>query len=388
MIALLGKLFIKNHKDYSDRAVRKKYGFLTGFVGILLNILICAGKITVGVISSAVSVVADGINNLSDAASSVVTVVGFKIADKPVDKEHPYGHGRVEYVAAMLVSLIIMVIGVELAISAIKKIVAPQAVNITYVTLVILGVSVAVKLYMFLYNYVWSKKLDSSVLKATALDSIADAVSTFVVFICAFVSMYWSLPVLDGCAGIAVAVFIIFTGLKSFGGIFTELVGKPPKKEFVENIEKAVSGSPMVLGVHDVIVHDYGPGRVMVSLHVEVPADTDLLTSHDCVDEIENKLEKEFRCYATIHVDPVVRDPESMKLRKMFLKRIKECFPSYSIHDFRISGDKENPTVSFDVLAPFIDKSTEEEIKDEVMEKIKDVAPSYTVLIRIDRPFN
>ena len=388
MIGLLAKLFIKNHKDFSDRAVRKKYGFLTGFVGIFFNVLICVGKIIVGILSSAVSVIADGINNLSDAASSVITVVGFKIADKPVDKEHPYGHGRVEYVAAMLVSLVIMVIGIELAISAVKKIIDPQAVDISYVTLIILGVSVAVKLYMFSYNYIWGKKLESSVLKATAYDSIADAVSTFVVFACAFVSMYWSLPILDGCAGLAVAAFIVFTGLKSFGEIFTELVGKPPKKEFVDSIERSVSNYPMVLGVHDVIVHDYGPGRVMVSLHVEIPANTDLLTSHDCVDEIENKLEKEFRCHATIHVDPVVEDPETNELRKAYLKKIKEFFPSYSIHDFRINYEKDNPAVTFDVLAPFIDKSTEEEIRSEVLAVIKDVAPSYDVLIKIDRPFN
>ena len=388
MIGLLAKIFIKDYKNRSDSAVRKKYGFLTGFVGILLNVLICAGKIIVGVLSSSVSVIADGINNLSDAGSSVITVVGFKIADKPVDKEHPYGHGRVEYIAAFLVSLIIVIVGVELAISSVKKIINPQEVNITYVTLIILAVSVLVKLYMFLYNYYWSKKLDSTVLKATAYDSIGDAVSTLVVLVCAVVSLFCSLPILDGCAGIAVALFIVFTGLKSFGEIFTDLLGKPPKKEFVEKIENFVSQSEKIVGVHDVIVHDYGPGRIMVSLHAEVPAETDLLAAHDCIDKIENELEKEFRCFATIHIDPVISDPETNKLRKKVIKKVKEVSEYYSIHDFRINNEEENGVVSFDVLAPFVGKTTEEEIKNEIYEKVKDIFPGKEIFIRVDRPFS
>ncbi len=387
MIGLLARLFIKNHNNYSDPAVRRKYGFLTGFVGIIFNVIICMGKIVVGILSSSVSVIADGVNNLSDAGSSVITVVGFKIASKPVDEKHPYGHGRMEYVAALLVSLLIVVVGAELAISSIKKIIQPQNVFVTEATLVILSVSVLIKLYMFIYNYLWGKKLSSSVLKTTAYDSIGDAVSTFVVLVCAIVSYFISIPVLDGCAGAAVALFIIITGGRSVWDIISELLGKPPQKDFLEAIESFIKNFDYVMGVHDIIVHDYGQGKKMVSLHVEISAETDLLTAHDYIDEIENKMEKEFGCQVIIHADPVLQDPESNNLRKEVLKIVKGISYDLSIHDFQVHTDGDKKAISFDVLAPFAVKETEEELNYLIVEKLHNLLPNYEINIHVDRPF-
>ncbi len=388
MIGFLAKIFIKDHNKFTDNAVRKKYGFLTGFTGIFLNVLLCALKIFFGALSMSVSVIADGINNLSDAGSSLITVIGFKISSKPVDKKHPYGHGRMEYVAALLVSTLIIVVGVELVISSVKKIISPEDVVFSIGTLIVLAVSVLVKAYMFVYNFVWGKKLNSAVLRATAFDSIGDAVSTLVVLICALISYLYPSVVLDSYAGIAVACFIITAGVRTFWEIVSDLLGRPPKKDFVESIEKTVLSNKIVTGVHDVIVHDYGPGKKMVSLHAEVPAETDFFYAHECIDSIEKRLEDKFSCLVTIHLDPISNDKETDKLRKEIIRIIHSSFPDFSLHDFRVgTADDDKKTISFDVLAPFGGKETEEEIKEELVKKIKDVYPEYDVILRVDRPF-
>ena len=389
MMKLLAKLFIKDSDHYSDNAVREKYGFLTGFVGIILNVLICSAKIIIGVLTMSISVIADGINNLSDAGSSVITVLSFKLSNKPVDKKHPFGHGRVEYVAAMLVSVIIIVVGVELIISSVKSILSPEKAAITTATFIVLAVSVAIKIYMFLYNYLWSKKLDSAVMKATAYDSIGDAVSTTIVLVCAVIGKYSSV-ILDGFAGIAVALFISATGVRSFLEIMNDLLGKPPKKEFVDEVEKFVLQHDIVCGVHDVVVHDYGPGRVMLSLHAEVPAETDILAAHDAIDAIEHGLSDAFKCHATIHMDPVMSDPESRRLRSETLAEIRNISSDITMHDFRVSESKDDPrkkSIAFDIVVPYELKMTEREVEEILYNVLTEKEPTYSVSIQVDRPF-
>lgn len=389
MIKFIAKLFIKDSDNYSDNAVREKYGFLTGIIGIILNVIICTAKIVVGALTASISVVADGINNLSDAGSSVITVFSFKLSNKPVDKKHPFGHGRLEYVAAMLVSIIIVVVGAELMITSVKSIFSPENVLITTATFIVLSISVAIKFYMFLYNFSWSKKLDSAVMKATAYDSIADAVSTTIVLLCAVIGKFSSFSP-DGYAGAVVALFICFTGVRSFMEIINDLLGKPPKKEFVDEVEKFVSDHDIVCGVHDIVVHDYGPGRVMLSLHVEVPAETDILAAHDAIDTIEHGLCEKFRCHATIHMDPVMSDPESRRLRSETLAEIRKISSDITMHDFRVFEAKPETgkkTIAFDIVLPYELKMPEKEVEDFLRERLAETEPEYAVSIQIDRPF-
>ncbi len=388
MIELLSRWFVKDRKNYSDNIVREKYAFLTGTVGIVLNLLICVGKILAGVLSGAISVIADGVNNLSDAGSSVITILGFKIANKPIDKKHPFGHGRMEYIAAMVVSVIIVVVGGELIISSVEKIITPESVSISLLTIIILAVSVGVKLYMFAYNYVWGKKLNAAAMKATAYDSISDAVSTSVVLICSVITYFYPQVVLDSYAGCLVAIFIIFTGGKSFIEILGDLLGKVPEKEFVDDIEKFVLQDTIVCGIHDLVVHDYGPGRIMLSLHAEVPAEMDIMEVHDHIDNIEQGLSKQFKCHATIHMDPVFRSDDKVEgLRKMVVSIAKEINEHFTVHDFRMNSGSTHTNLIFDVVAPYECKLNEEQIKEEIEKKVKEIDGSYNTVIQIDRPY-
>ena len=387
MIGLLAKLFIKNNKDYSDNAVREKYGFLTGFVGIFLNLLISAGKIVVGVLSSSVAVLADGINNLTDAGSSVVTIFSFKIANKPVDKEHPFGHGRMEYVAAMIVSVIIVVVGAEVFINSLQKIITPQEVSFSVVTIIILALSVSVKLYMFAYNFYWSKKINSAVMKATAYDSISDAVSTAVVLICSCISFCCPSVSLDGYAGIVVALFIVTTGFRSFAEIISDLLGKPPKKEFAEDVKKYVLQNEIIRDIHDLVVHDYGPGRTMLSLHVEVPADMSVGEAHEQIDKIELGLSEKFNCHALIHMDPACQSgAENERLYKKITAEMSALYSGLSVHDFRVNNTERGKEIFFDAVVPYEVDKKEDQIKKELTELVEKIDPTSRVFIKIDRP--
>lgn len=319
MTNLLIKLFVKDSKNTSDPAVRKRYGYLGAFTGIVLNILLFLGKLIAGILSGGISVIADAFNNLSDAGSSIMTFVGFKMAGMPADSEHPYGHGRMEYVSGIIISFIIMMMGFELGKSSVEKIFSPEKSEFSILAVSVLGASLLVKLWMALFNTKLGRKIDSATMKAAAADSLSDCISTSVVIICMFIQLFSGFE-LDSYAGIIVALFILYTGFNTFKESLTPLLGAKPKKELVEEIENTVMNYDGIVGVHDLMVHDYGVGRMVISLHAEISSKTDIMLAHELIDLIEDDLREKYRCSVTIHMDPVVVDDQKAdEVKRWFL---------------------------------------------------------------------
>ena len=387
MIKLLAKIFIKDSQNTADSKVRVAYGYLCGAVGIALNILLFAGKIIAGTISGSVAVTADAFNNLSDAGSSIISLIGFRLASQKPDPHHPFGHGRFEYIASLIISIIIVLMGFELGKSSFEKIVAPQAVEYSAVTFAVLGVSVLVKLYMFFYNNSVGKKIDSATMRATAMDSISDAVSTGAVLISAVIAMFTNLA-LDGWMGLVVAVFIMVTGFKSAKETIDSLLGTPPSPEFVKQIEDMALQYDDIIGVHDMIVHNYGPGRTFVSLHAEVPSDGDIVTIHDTVDNAEREIAKELGCLVTIHMDPVdVHDEHTAQLRENVSEIIKQINPDITFHDFRVVSGPTHTNLIFDIVSPMDCGLSDQELADTIADKIHQCNESYFAVINVDKDF-
>lgn len=353
MTNLLIKLFVKDSKNTSDPAVRKRYGYLGAFTGIVLNILLFLGKLIAGILSGGISVIADAFNNLSDAGSSIMTFVGFKMAGMPADSEHPYGHGRMEYVSGIIISFIIMMMGFELGKSSVEKIFSPEKAEFSILAVSVLGASLLVKLWMALFNTKLGRKIDSATMKAAAADSLSDCISTSVVIICMFIQLFSGFE-LDSYAGIIVALFILYTGFNTFKESLTPLLGTKPKKELVEEIENTVMNYDGIVGVHDLMVHDYGVGRMVISLHAEISSKTDIMLAHELIDLIEDDLREKYRCSVTIHMDPVVVDDKKAdEVKKVVLDIIKNIDSSLTIHDFRITDGVSRINVIFDLVTPF-----------------------------------
>lgn len=387
MIKLLAKIFIKDSQNTADSKVRVAYGYLCGAVGIALNILLFAGKIIAGTISGSVAVTADAFNNLSDAGSSIISLIGFRLASQKPDPHHPFGHGRFEYIASLIISIIIVLMGFELGKSSFEKIVAPQAVEYSAVTFAVLGVSVLVKLYMFFYNNSVGKKIDSATMRATAMDSISDAVSTGAVLISAVIAMFTNLA-LDGWMGLVVAAFIMVTGFKSAKETIDSLLGTPPSPEFVKQIEDMALKYDDIIGVHDMIVHNYGPGRTFVSLHAEVPSDGDIVAIHDTVDNAEREIAKELGCLVTIHMDPVdVHDEHTAQLREKVSEIIKQINPDITFHDFRVVSGPTHTNLIFDIVSPMDCGLSDQELADTIADKIHQCNESYFAVINVDKDF-
>ena len=387
MIKLLAKIFIKDSQNTADSKVRVAYGYLCGAVGIALNILLFAGKIIAGTISGSVAVTADAFNNLSDAGSSIISLIGFRLASQKPDPHHPFGHGRFEYIASLIISIIIVLMGFELGKSSFEKIVAPQAVEYSAVTFAVLGVSVLVKLYMFFYNNSVGKKIDSATMRATAMDSISDAVSTGAVLISAVIAMFTNLA-LDGWMGLVVAAFIMVTGFKSAKETIDSLLGTPPSPEFVKQIEDMALQYNDIIGVHDMIVHNYGPGRTFVSLHAEVPSDGDIVAIHDTVDNAEREIAKELGCLVTIHMDPVdVHDEHTAQLREKVSEIIKQINPDITFHDFRVVSGPTHTNLIFDIVSPMDCGLSDQELADTIADKIHQCNESYFAVINVDKDF-
>ena len=387
MIKLLAKIFIKDSQNTADSKVRVAYGYLCGAVGIALNLLLFAGKIIAGTISGSVAVTADAFNNLSDAGSSIISLIGFRLASQKPDPHHPFGHGRFEYIASLIISIIIVLMGFELGKSSFEKIVAPQAVEYSAVTFAVLGVSVLVKLYMFFYNNSVGKKIDSATMRATAMDSISDAVSTGAVLISAVIAMFTNLA-LDGWMGLVVAAFIMVTGFKSAKETIDSLLGTPPSPEFVKQIEDMALQYDDIIGVHDMIVHNYGPGRTFVSLHAEVPSDGDIVAIHDTVDNAEREIAKELGCLVTIHMDPVdVHDEHTAQLREKVSEIIKQINPDITFHDFRVVSGPTHTNLIFDIVSPMDCGLSDQELADTIADKIHQCNESYFAVINVDKDF-
>lgn len=385
MIKLLSKIFIKNEGSGED--IRGKYGMICSGAGIALNILLFIIKFTAGSLSGAISVTADAFNNLSDSGSSLITMFGFRLAAKKPDPGHPFGHGRIEYLSGIAVSILIVLMGFQLFTDSVDKIKNPAVPETGALVFGILGISILVKFYMFLYNRKYGKICNSAAMKATATDCLSDMVSTAVVFVSMIVTHFTSVNI-DAYCGLAVSVFILFAGLKSAYETIGPLLGQPPEKEFVEEIEKIVLAGKDILGVHDLIVHDYGPGRCMISLHAEVPASGNLLDIHDEIDNLEKELGDKLGCTAVIHMDPIQTDNENVKMLKAMAENAcREIYEGMKLHDFRIVEGNSHTNLIFDVVVPHSIKMTDSEIKAEIDKRIKETDSKLFTVVTVDKDF-
>lgn len=388
MVNFLIRRLIPHSDQTGDPAVREAYGTLAGCVGICLNVLLFVGKFVAGSIVGSIAVTADAFNNLSDAGSSLITLFGFRLAGKRPHSDHPFGHGRIEYVAGLIVSLLIILMGVTLARESLDKMLHPQDVTFSLLSAGILAASILVKLYMFSYNRALSKKLNSSTLKATATDSLSDAFATLAVLISMIISHLTGLRI-DGYAGILVALMILWGGFGAARDTISPLLGTAPDPEFVKKIQSIVRSCPVVTGMHDLVIHDYGAGRRMISLHAEVPANGDILATHDAIDLVERRLHDELNCHAVIHMDPVETDNAAVNaVRQRVLEALHAQMDSaVSIHDFRMVTGPTHTNLIFDLLLPMDSPLTEEAAKKQAEAIVSALDPHYNAILTIDKGY-
>lgn len=387
MITLLARLFIRDRDKVADAGVRRAYGMLCSLTGIGLNVLLFLGKYLAGRLSGSIAMTADAFNNLSDAGSSVITLLGFRMAAKKPDPGHPFGHGRIEYLSGVAVSLIIIVVGVQLGLESIDKIISPEPVDAGLVPMLVLVASICVKGYMFAYNRGIGRKINSPGMSATALDSLSDCIATGVVLISMLLARFADVNI-DGWGGAAVAVFIIFSGFKAAKETLSPLLGNPPDPQLVRDITDIVMSHPEVLNVHDLIVHDYGPGRLMISLHAEVPGDGDIYALHDAIDTAEYELQQKLGCSAVIHMDPVSPDgTKTAHMREELAEAAKAIDPRLTIHDFRIVDGPTHTNVIFDAVLPNDSSVTEDDAKAQLETIVHSLWQNSHPKVHIDRPF-
>lgn len=387
MITLLAKLFVKESEDKAK--TRQAYGMLCGLVGILLNICLFIGKFLAGTISNSIAITADAVNNLSDAGSSLVTLLGFKLAGQKPDTEHPFGHGRIEYVSGLVVAAAILLMAYELIRDSIEKIIHPEETEFSLLIVLILVASILVKMYMSFYNNSIGKKIDSAAMRATATDSLSDTCATTVVLIATIVEHYTGFAI-DGYCGVLVALFIFYAGFSAAKDTLDPLLGQKPDHDLVKQIEEIVMSHDDVCGIHDLIVHDYGPGRQIISLHAEVPAEGDIMGIHDLIDNIETELREKLGCEATIHMDPIVTSDEHIKeVKKHVISVIEEIDSNLTIHDFRMVVGPTHTNLIFDVVSPFKFRLSDDELRLEIQKRIQEkLGAEYFVVIKIDKPIS
>lgn len=386
MTNLLIKLFIKD-KNVKDNKVRTKYGTLSSVTGIIVNFILSIVKVVIGIIANSMSIISDGLNNITDAGSSVITMIGFKLSQKKVDEDHPWGHGRMEYISAFIVDFLIILVGVELFKSSIEKIINPVMPDIETVTLVILVIAILTKLWLFFFYNKIAKIINSEAIKGNAYDSISDVISTFVVLLSAIIAKFAGISI-DGYVSILVSIFILFTGFKALKETADILLGSKPDQELVKGIEEFAKKYDMIVGIHDMMIHDYGPGRKIVSFHAEVPSNSDICMAHDIIDQMEQDIYDEFNCITTIHMDPIVVDNEEIIEMKGFTEKIvKEINPNYSIHDFRMTDGGERINLIFDLVVPRDEIVDSEKLKSEVRQKIHSKNKRYYAVPKIEHSY-
>lgn len=385
MISLLVKLFYGEMDMSDEKAVRRAYGTACSGAGIGFNVLLFAGKLIAGMLSGSVAIVSDAFNNLSDAGSSIISLVGFKLSNKKSDPQHPFGHGRLEYISGLCVSFLIILMGVELGKASIEKIIEPAQVKFSLLTAAILAASILVKLYMALYNSRIGKRLNAVTMKAMAKDSLSDAVATSVVLMSMIVAKLADIAI-DGYCGVVVAAFILFTGITAARDTISPLLGQKPDSEFIEEVMRIVNAHKEIIGTHDLVVHDYGPGRLMITLHAEVDASMDILVAHDAVDNIENELREKLGCSAVVHMDPIVTDDVETNATREEIKRVVSNIDSrMTIHDFRMVPGPTHTNVIFDVAVPFDIDMDDDELRKILGARIRDVDSKLNAVIEIDK---
>ena len=387
MTDLLIKLFIKENKKQDDPKVRGEYATLASGTGITVNIFLSVVKLIVGLIANSISIVSDALNNITDIGSSLVTMIGFKLSQKSSDKDHPWGHGRMEYITGFIVDMLIILVGFELFKSSIDKIIHPELPNINTITIILLVVAIFAKLWLFLFYKKIAKIIDSAALKGAAYDSISDTISTTAVLASAIVARFAGVSI-DGFVSLLVSIFILITGFKATKEMIDMLIGTAPDKEFVKDIYKFVERYKEIVGIHDIMVHDYGPGRKIVSFHAEVPADSNICEVHDIIDGIEQDMFKKFGCITTIHMDPIVVDDEEINNMKKTVERVvKGINENFSIHDFRMTNGGKRVNVIFDLVVPFDEKVDFKELEKEVKTKIHNLDNKYYAVINIENSY-
>lgn len=375
-------------KNLQGEAKREKLGILSGFVGIVCNIILCAVKFLVGSLTGSVSITADAVNNLSDAGSSIVTIAGTKLANKPVDREHPFGHGRLEYISALIVSFFIFLMGFELAKSSVEKIINPQDVKFNIWYIVVLVIAISVKLFMAYYNNILYKKTDNINLKAVMQDSLNDCIATGATIIALLIAYFTPFKRADGIIGLVVAIIIFLAGVDIVKDILGKLLGQPPSEELVKNIEKIMMSEEQIIGVHDLIVHDYGPGRIIASAHAEVPSTADIVEIHDIIDNIERKIEKELKIVICIHMDPIVVDDEEVDKYKALTKDIiMQINDNYTFHDFKMVKGPTHTNLIFDLVVPYENDKTSSQILKELDRKFKEKDETISLVVTVEHSY-
>ena len=387
MTNFLIKLFIKDKDNIQDRNVREKYGMLSSITGVIVNILLSVFKLIIGALAGSMSIISDALNNISDAGSSIVTMIGFKMSQKKVDSDHPWGHGRMEYISAFFVDILIILVGFELLQSSVEKIINPELPNINNVTIILLVVAILVKLWLFVFYKKIAKTISSAAIKGNAYDSISDSISTFAVLVSALVAKFMGVSI-DGYVSLLVSVFILITGFKALKEIIDILLGMKPDPEFVSDIEKFAVKYDTIEGIHDIMVHDYGPGRKIVSFHAEVPANSDICRAHDIIDQMEQDIFEEFGCITTIHMDPIVVDNEEInKMRKETEEIVKGINEKFSIHDFRMTDGGERVNLIFDLVIPTDEKVNVEETVTKIQSEIHNKNKKYYAVIKAEHSY-
>ncbi len=387
MIFKLAKLFIKDHHNYQDKQVREQYGTLCSVLSIVCNIVLVIFKLSIGLIVNSVAVMADGLNNLSDVGSNLASLFGFKLANKHPDNDHPYGHGRYEYIAGLVIAFLILLVGIQSLKDSVMKIIHPEEVLFSYVAVIILLVSIAVKFWMFAFNRAVGNKIQSSTLKAASQDSINDVMTTSATLIALCLTLVTDLPV-DGIIGALVSVVVILAGIEVFKDTIDPLLGLAPDKELIKDIEKFILSYDKPLGIHDLMMHDYGPGRMFMTVHVEVDSEENIMEIHEEIDAIERAIQQEFGILTTIHYDPVdIHNPYLNSIREDVAAIVKAIDRSYSIHDFRMVSGEQHTNLIFDVLIPADDEIEHRSLKKQISEKVSQLDQKYRCVIEIDHSF-
>lgn len=391
MTRLLTHLFIKNPDNVKDNTTREQYGSLSGIVGIICNLLLCVFKITVGALTHSISIVADGFNNLSDMGSSVITILGFKLANKPADKDHPFGHGRIEYMSAFIVAILILLVGFELMKTSVGALINGTPMpTYSLASIIVLAVSVIFKLWLFLFNRKLGKKIESEALLATAQDSLNDSVATAVILLSVAVSKFVPIQFnLDAVMGIAVALFILFAGINAAKETLNRILGEPPSSDLITDIENSILAYDDFVGIHDLIVHNYGPGRLFASVHVEVPQDIDIVQCHEQIDLCEKKIYDELGVSLVIHMDPMDINNEQVNfVRSQLSDGIKVIDENLTLHDFRMTPMADTQTnLVFDVVMPQNFTLPEKELKEKISQIAKLINPTFCCVITVEHDF-
>lgn len=386
MTKLLIKLFIKDYQNTDSEKVRIRFGILSGVVGIALNVILSVFKMVFGALTKSISIVADGANNIFDAVSSVISLVGFKISGKPADDEHPFGHGRIEYVSALTLAFFILIMGVELVKTSIDKFTNPETVIFSVPAVIVLVFSIAAKIWLAMFNRKVGKMINSVAVDAVVTDSIGDIAATTCSLIALIASKFTDLPV-DAVMGVIVALVIIYAGIDIIRSTLGPLLGEPPSKEIVEELESLVMSFDGVVGIHDLVLHSYGSSRIYGSIHAEVPAEVDILRSHDTIDLIERQVKEKLGIEISIHMDPVLSDEHTHELKEMTNAVVAELCAESSMHDFRVVDGPTHTNLIFDVVLPRKSKYTEQEFKEAIDAKIKEINPDYFTVISVDRSY-